>query len=201
MLEFQKAKLAFENELIRSDVTYSIVRATAFFKSLSGQIINVKNGKKFVIFDNGETTRCKPISAQDLSLFIVQCLDNIDHINKILPIGGPGPAITPLEMGQMLFKLTGQQEKFRNIPSNLFIFGGNIVRPFSKISFKIKNLNEFLKIAHYYSTESMLVWDEQEHEYVAENTPEFGKETLWEHYKNVLENGVQENELRSHKLF
>ena len=101
----------------------------------------------------------------------------------------------------MLFKLTGQQEKFRNIPSNLFIFGGNIVRPFSKISFKINNLNEFLKIAHYYSTESMLVWDEQEHEYVAENTPEFGKETLWEHYKNVLENGVQENELRSHKLF
>ena len=37
-LEFQRAKLAFETELIASGLTYSIVRPTAFFKSLSGQI-------------------------------------------------------------------------------------------------------------------------------------------------------------------
>ncbi len=37
-LGFQQAKLAFEAELIASGLTYSIVRPTAFFKSLSGQV-------------------------------------------------------------------------------------------------------------------------------------------------------------------
>ena len=37
LLAFQQAKLAFEKQLIESGVTYSIVRPTAFFKSLSGQ--------------------------------------------------------------------------------------------------------------------------------------------------------------------
>ena len=38
LLAFQQAKLAFERALITSGITYSIVRPTAFFKSLSGQI-------------------------------------------------------------------------------------------------------------------------------------------------------------------
>lgn len=41
-VQFQKAKLMFEDELIRSgkpgDIDYSIVRPTAFFKSVSGQL-------------------------------------------------------------------------------------------------------------------------------------------------------------------
>ncbi len=39
LLEFQKAKLAFEEKLMGAgDITYSIVRPTAFFKSLAGQV-------------------------------------------------------------------------------------------------------------------------------------------------------------------
>lgn len=39
LLEFQKAKLKFEAELQTTDaITYSIVRPTAFFKSLAGQV-------------------------------------------------------------------------------------------------------------------------------------------------------------------
>jgi divinyl chlorophyllide a 8-vinyl-reductase len=41
-LAFQHAKLAFEKALIESGVTYSIVRPTAFFKSLSGQVERVR---------------------------------------------------------------------------------------------------------------------------------------------------------------
>jgi hypothetical protein len=38
-LEFQRAKLAFEAKLQEAgDITYSIVRPTAFFKSLAGQV-------------------------------------------------------------------------------------------------------------------------------------------------------------------
>jgi len=48
LLAFQKAKLAFESALIESGVTYSIVRPTAFFKSLAGQLARVQKGKPFL---------------------------------------------------------------------------------------------------------------------------------------------------------
>ena len=60
LLAFQKAKLAFEAELIASGLDYSIVRATAFFKSLSGQIARVKGGKSFRVFGVWRLTACKP---------------------------------------------------------------------------------------------------------------------------------------------
>jgi divinyl chlorophyllide a 8-vinyl-reductase len=44
LLAFQHAKLAFERVLIGSGVAYTIVRPTAFFKSLSGQVDRVKQG-------------------------------------------------------------------------------------------------------------------------------------------------------------
>ena len=39
LLEFQHAKLKFEQELMRAqNITHSIVRPTAFFKSVAGQV-------------------------------------------------------------------------------------------------------------------------------------------------------------------
>ena len=46
-LEFQKAKLAFEHLLQNSSLQYEIIRPTAFFKSLSGQIDRIKKEKAF----------------------------------------------------------------------------------------------------------------------------------------------------------
>lgn len=56
LLAFQHAKLAFEKALIESGMTYSIVRPTAFFKSLSGQLERVKKGKPFLLFGDGQLT-------------------------------------------------------------------------------------------------------------------------------------------------
>ena len=53
LLAFQHAKLAFEQALVESGVTYSIVRPTAFFKSLSGQIERLRKGKPFLMFGDG----------------------------------------------------------------------------------------------------------------------------------------------------
>jgi divinyl chlorophyllide a 8-vinyl-reductase len=66
-LAFQQAKLAFEQALIASGLDYSIVRPTAFFKSLSGQVARVKAGRPFLIFGDGRLTACKPISDDDLA--------------------------------------------------------------------------------------------------------------------------------------
>jgi divinyl chlorophyllide a 8-vinyl-reductase len=89
MLAFQHAKLAFEKELIASGLIYSIVRPTAFFKSLSGQLQRVKQGKPFLIFGDGKLTACKPISDDDLGDFLAGCLTQQSRHNRILPIGGP----------------------------------------------------------------------------------------------------------------
>ncbi len=57
LLAFQHAKLAFEQALIASGVTWSIVRPTAYFKSLSGQIERLKRGKPFLLFGQRRTDR------------------------------------------------------------------------------------------------------------------------------------------------
>ena len=97
LLAFQHAKLAFEQALIDSGMRYSIVRPTAFFKSLSGQIERVRKGKPFLLFGDGTLTACTPISDDDLGDYIAACLHSPERYNRVLPIGGPGPAITPRE--------------------------------------------------------------------------------------------------------
>jgi len=101
LLAFQHAKLAFEAALIGSGLRYSIVRPTAYFKSLSGQIDRVRRGRPFLVFGDGTLTACKPISDGDLADYIADCLDNESRWNRILPVGGPGEAITPRPDGEV----------------------------------------------------------------------------------------------------
>ena len=116
VLALQHAKLAFEESLIASGIDYTIVRPTAFFKSLSGQVERVRRGKSFLVFGDGTLTACKPISDRDLGAFLADCIDNPDRRNRILPIGGPGPAITPRMQGERLFALCGRKPRFTQVP-------------------------------------------------------------------------------------
>ena len=181
-LAFQQAKLAFEKRLMASGLTYSIVRPTAFFKSLSGQLERVKKGKPFLIFGDGNLTACKPISDDDLGQFIAGCLDNLDCHNQILPIGGPGPAITPRAQGQYLFELLGKPPRFKSVPIGLLDF---IIATLSLLGHIIPaaaDKAELARIGRYYATESMLVWDAAHGRYDADATPSFGTQTLFDAY-------------------
>ena len=116
VLAFQQAKLAFEKKLIDSGLTYSIVRPTAFFKSLSGQVDRVRRGKPFLVFGDGRLTACKPIADDDLADYLADCLDIPALHNRVLPVGGPGPAITPLQQGELLFAALGRAPRFKHVP-------------------------------------------------------------------------------------
>ena len=186
LLAFQQAKLAFERELIESGLAYSIVRPTAFFKSLSGQVERVKNGRRFVVFGDGRLTACKPIGDGDLGRYLADCLDNPALHNRILPIGGPGPAITPREQGERLFALTGRTPRFRQVPVALLdvIIGmldalGTVFRP-------LREKAELARIGRYYATESMLVLDPETGLYDADATPVAGSETLFDFYAQIV---------------
>ena len=81
LLGFQHAKLAFEQALVELGVTYSIVRPTAFFKSLSGQIERLRKGKPFLVFGDGTLTACKPIGDDDLGDYLAECLEDRSRWN------------------------------------------------------------------------------------------------------------------------
>lgn len=200
-LAFQHAKLKFESELQADGIDYTIVRPTAFFKSLSGQIERVRAGKPFMVFGDGTQTACKPISERDLADYLVDCLSDPARRNRILPIGGPGAALTAREQGELLFELTGQQARFRHIPPALFTIVASLLTPIGKLIPAIAAKAEFARIGHYYATESMLVWDEQDQRYDAGATPGTGNMTLREHYQHVLDKGIDGHEAGEHKLF
>jgi divinyl chlorophyllide a 8-vinyl-reductase len=189
LLAFQHAKLAFEAELAVSGIEFTIIRPTAFFKSLSGQVKRVKADKPFLIFGDGNLTRCKPISDGDLARFIALAIDNPKMTGKILPIGGPGPAISLRDAGEMLFEVAGKEPKFTSVSPGLFTYAGRILGLGAGVSGWLAEKAEYARIAHYYATESMLVLDPATGEYSADLTPEFGTETLREHYRRLLAAG------------
>lgn len=200
LLAFQHAKLAFEKALIESGITYSIVRPTAFFKSLSGQLQRVKSGKPFLLFGDGNRTACKPISDDDLGEFLAACLEDPNRHNQILPIGGPGPAISPRQQGEELFRLLGMKPRFKSIPVGLMDFIIRVLSWIGKIIPAVADKAELARIGRYYATESMLVWDALAQRYDAEATPSYGTETLFEAYANWVK-GEAEPDRGDHAVF
>jgi divinyl chlorophyllide a 8-vinyl-reductase len=185
-LAFQHAKLAFERSLIDSGLTYSIVRPTAFFKSLSGQIARVRRGAPFLVFGDGTLTACKPISDGDLAAYLADCLTDERQWNRILPIGGPGPAITPLDQGRCLFELLGRKPRFRHVPVRMLDLIAGGLAALARIAPAAAVKAELARIGRYYATESMLYLDPRTGRYDADATPSTGTQTLFDFYQSVL---------------
>ncbi|CAN0306033.1 unnamed protein product [Pylaiella littoralis] len=184
-LQFQKAKLKFENELVAAgeagEIGYSIVRPTAFFKSVSGQLEVVQSGAPFVVFGDGTMCKCNPIAEADLATYLVDCITDETKGNKILNVGGPDDGLTMTAQGKLLFEAVGKPPKIVNAPVLLFdlIIGG--------LDFMAKILPgqfedpaELAKIGKYYAVEDMLTTDPSE---------KFGTVTLGEHYKRIAVEG------------
>jgi divinyl chlorophyllide a 8-vinyl-reductase len=190
LLAFQHAKLAFEAELIESGLRYSIVRPTAFFKSLSGQIERVRRGKPFLVFGDGALTSCKPISDRDLASYLADCLDDEARWNRVLPIGGPGDAITPRQQGEFLFQRLGRPPRFKHVPVALLdvIIAG--LKAGAHVVPSLGEKAEYARIGRYYATESMLVLNPETGRYDAAATPSTGCDTLFDHYAAVLAGGA-----------
>ncbi|XP_047086781.1 divinyl chlorophyllide a 8-vinyl-reductase, chloroplastic-like [Lolium rigidum] len=206
LLEFQRAKLRFEDELAAEAArdaafTYSVVRPTAFFKSLGGQVEVVKKGNPYVMFGDGKLCACKPISEEDLASFIADCIFDQDKANKVLPIGGPGKALTPLEQGEMLFRLLGREPKFIKVPIQIMDGVIWVLDGLAKVFPGLEDAAEFGKIGRYYASESMLVLDPETGEYSDELTPSYGTDTLEQFFDKVIREGMAGQELGEQTIF
>ena len=186
LLAFQQAKLASEIALIESGLAYSIVRPTAFFKSLSGQVERVRRGQPFWVFGDGRLTACKPISDADLADYLADCLDDPGRRNRLLPIGGPGDAITPRQQGEHLFALLGRPPRFRQVPVALLDVAIGVLGTTGRVLPALAAKAELARIARYYATESMLVRDPATGRYDAAATPSTGSDTLFDFYARLV---------------
>ncbi|RZS58537.1 NAD(P)H-binding protein [Sphaerotilus mobilis] len=191
-LAFQQAKLAFEAELQASPLAWVIVRPTAYFKSLSGQVDRVRRGGAFHVFGAGTGTACRPISDDDLAAYLVACLDDPARQRHILPIGGPGPALTPLDQARLLADLTGQPLRLRSVPLALLEHIAALLDGLARLTPRrwrapIAQRAEYARIGRYYASESMLVWDAASSRYRDDLTPSTGRDTLADHYRRLLD--------------
>jgi divinyl chlorophyllide a 8-vinyl-reductase len=104
LLQLQQAKLKFESELAsQSIMTWSVVRPTAFFKSVSGQLDAIRGGAPYVLFGDGAVTRCNPIAESELAEFMLDCLIDESKVNTILNVGGPDQPLTNQMLGEVSF--------------------------------------------------------------------------------------------------
>jgi divinyl chlorophyllide a 8-vinyl-reductase len=200
VLAFQKAKLAFETAVIGSGLTYSIIRPTAFFKSLSGQVNRVRAGKPFLVFGDGAITACKPIGDNDLAQYLADCLNDESRHDRVLPVGGPGDAITPRQQGEHLFRILGRKPRFKHVPVRLLdtiVWGLGILGHVTPV---LAEKAELARIGRYYATESMLVLNPATGRYDAAATPSIGTETLFDFYKRLIA-GEASIERGDHAIF
>lgn len=200
LLAFQHAKLAFEQKLVQSGLSYAIVRPTAYFKSLSGQIGRLKAGKPFLLFGDGRLTATKPISDGDLARFLAQCVADPARANRILPVGGPGAAFTPREQGEWLFEMLGRKPRFRQVPVALLDAIAGSLAALGRFAPAVAAKAELARIGRYYATESMLVWDAAARRYDAAATPSFGSETLRDYHAALIA-GAPEPDRGAHRVF
>ncbi len=199
-LAFQHAKLAFEKELAASGMRWSIVRPTAYFKSLSGQLERVRRGRPYLLFGDGRLTACKPIADEDLADYMADCLQDETRWNRVLPIGGPGPAITPREQGERLFALLGRPPRFRSLPVGAMDAVVGALSLAGRVSPAIAAKAELARIGRYYATESMLVLDPSTGRYDADATPSTGVRTLFDAYADMVA-GAPPPDLGDHAVF
>ncbi len=199
-LAFQHAKLAFEAALIASGLAYAIVRPTAYFKSLSGQVARVQQGRPYLLFGDGRLTACKPISDTDLATYLADCLTDPTRQNRILPIGGPGPAFTPRDQAETLFALLGRPPRFRQVPPALLDAIIATLATAGRLAPKLADKAELARIGRYYATESMLVLNPETASYDEAATPSTGTETLFDHYRALIAGQTATN-LGDHAVF
>ena len=202
LLTFQKAKLKFEEELQNAgDISYSIVRPTAFFKSLAGQVESVQKGGPYVMFGDGQLASCKPISESDLAKYMAECVRDPALENKVLPIGGPGEAMSALQQGTMLFEILSMEPKFVKVPIEVMDGVIKVLDTFAGFFANMRDAAEFGKIGRYYAAESMLVMNQESEEYDAKATPSYGTDTLEAFFKKVAVEGLAGQELGDQAVF
>lgn len=191
LLEFQRAKLRFEEELAMAadddpNFSYSIVRPTAFFKSLAAQVERMRKGGSYIMFGDGALSKCNALSEADLARFMALCATDLEKRNQILPVGGPGKPVTPKEQADMVFAALKKEgkpvsPKYTSVPIGIMDFAIAALAGLSRVVPQLKDAAEFGRIGRYYATEDMV-------------GPPFGQDSLEDFFSAAITSGGMEGQ-------
>lgn len=120
---------------------------------------------------------------------------------QVLPIGGPGEAMDPVQQSDVLFGLLGTEPRTFKVPVALMDGIISVLDLLGKIAPGMKEAAEFGRIGRYYATESMLVLDAETGTYDAAVTPSYGSDTLEMFFQRVLDQGMEGQELGDQAVF
>jgi divinyl chlorophyllide a 8-vinyl-reductase len=197
LLAFQRAKLRFEAELAAAadadpSFSYSIVRPTAFFKSLAAQVGRMRGGGSYIMFGDGALSRCNALSEADLARFMALAASDADKRNRVLPVGGPGAPATPREQADMVFDALGTapaRRRYTRVPIGLMDAAIGALAGLSRLVPPLADAAEFGRIGRYYATEDMV-------------GPPFGRDTLEDFFAAaVADGGMDGQDLGDAKYF
>jgi len=183
-LQFQQAKLKFEAALQeQTAMTWTIVRPTAFFKSVSGQLEALQSGTPFILFMNGKV-KSNPIAECDLATYLVDSAKDASRKNKVINLGGPDEPLSRLQQGYMMFKATGQEPSFSFADVGIFDTIINGLQFWANVTEweALQNAAESVRIGKYYAVEDMVTTDPNE---------KYGTITLQEHFNRIAAEGQE----------
>ena len=156
LLKLQQAKLKLEAKIAEQSVmTYSIVRPTAFFKSVSGQLESILEGNSYVLFGDGTVTHCNPIAEEDLATYMLDSAVNESMQGRILNVGGPDGPLSNKRLAEMMFESVNLPPKFVYISTSVFDFSISLIEWIARTfpSQKMEDVLETAKIGKYYAVE------------------------------------------------
>lgn len=183
LLKLQQAKLEFEDRLHeQNDMTYSIVRPTAFFKSVSGQYESIMDGNSYVLFGDGAVTYCNPIAETDLATYMCDSAIDEKQWGRILNVGGPDEPLSNKMLAEMMFRAIDKPAKFVYVPTEIFDWSIGMIEWIAR-NFPSQKWNDVLetaKIGKYYAVEDMLTTKEEE---------KFGTIRMMDHFEKIARDG------------
>jgi divinyl chlorophyllide a 8-vinyl-reductase len=235
-LQFQFAKLRMEQVLVNdglatrgnkpigkvgssNPITYSIVRPTAFYKSVAGQFENIKKGYPVILFGDGCSAPCNPIYENDLACYMLDCIVDRRKQSKILNIGGSEDPVSHKQYNTMIANALdrvnrGQQlgvsdsrspakVSFVHVPVvvfDVFIALFTMLQRIPGLSqdakASLEDIVEVLRIVQYYATVPMLTTRTDEL-YIQNIAPGSSSMTLMEYYMQIAQYGQEYDEFIS----
>lgn len=201
LLQFHYAKLKLEAAIRASSlVSHSIVRPTAFFKSVDGQFESVTKGFPTLYFGDG-SVRANPISEKDLAEYLVTCATNpqqLNLLNRTIDIGGPDQPLSKFQQLQLIYDtLNIPTGKRRSIPIPMEVLD-TIINSFQflekvcgnlgmeKYSLQCQDAAEIARIVRYYAQEDMVTTQEEQ---------KYGRISLLDHYNEIARRGGKLEEI------
>jgi len=197
LLEFQFAKIALE-ELIKASsvVSHSLVRPTAYFKSLDGQLESAKKGYPMLYFGSGSCS-ANAICEMELAQYLVDCAlrpAELGMLDGSRDIGGPdNPPVTKIQQLSLIYDSLGVPTDGPRpmvcLPVGVLDFliaafgavqGAAAALQLESLRQKGEDAAEIARIVRYYATEPMVALGEGQVQ---------GSTRLADHFRRIAERG------------